>query len=160
MSKRLIILAPSAGGKSTLMRYLRENSNLSVFEMDEEVMSANGDKWPDDNNYKDTVLVPQIVAKIINKPNAIYIASYVPEVLLKKARSKGFCVVLINVTLVELTERNKKRMEAERYADSTPWLQLQLNTFNKLVEKGLIDHQIDGHKDIDNIARKIVALAN
>jgi guanylate kinase len=33
---KIIILAPSAGGKSTLMRYLREHTKLNVREMDEE----------------------------------------------------------------------------------------------------------------------------
>jgi len=36
-----MILAPSAGGKSKLMRYLREHSDLQVAETDEEVTKAN-----------------------------------------------------------------------------------------------------------------------
>lgn len=160
MPKQLIILAPSAGGKSTLMRYLRENTDLPVFEMDEEVLSANGNKWPDDNDYKDNVLVPLIVEKIIDKPEAVYLASYVPDDLLKEAHTKGFRVVLINVSLAELIKRNKKRMEVEKYADSTTWLQPQLDSFNKLAEKGLIDTHIDGHQDTASIASEIKALAN
>ena len=97
MSKQLIVLAPSAGGKSTLMRYLRENTDLQVFEMDEEVMRANENKWPEDNKYKDKVLVPRIVKGILQKPEAVYLASYVPEELLEEAHAKGFQIALINV---------------------------------------------------------------
>lgn len=160
MTNKLIILAPSAGGKSTLLRYLRENTDLPVFEMDEEVMTANGNRWPDDNDYKDKVLVPKIVKGILDKPEAVYLASYVPEELLKKAQTNGFQIALINVSLDELIQRNKKRMEVENYADSTPWLQLQLDTFNKLDENGLIDSQIDGHQNTASIANDIIALAN
>jgi predicted ABC-type ATPase len=160
MSKRLIILAPSAGGKSTLMRYLRDNTNLPIFEMDEEIMSANHNEWPSDNQYKDDVLVPKIVQAIIEKPEAIYLASYIPEDLLETARAKGFRIVLINISLHELMNRNKKRMDKEKYADSTPWLQLQLDSFDSIVEKGLIDTQIDGHQDTETIADEIIAITN
>ncbi len=128
--------------------------------MDEEVMSVNGNKWPDDNNYKDNVLVPKIVKKIISKSEAVYLASYVPEELLDEARSKGFQIAQINISLVELVRRNQMRMEIEEYSDSTPWLQLQLDSFNKLAEKGLIDTHIDGHQDTASIASEIKALAN
>ncbi len=42
MSYKIMILAPSAGGKSTLTRYLREHTDLHVAETDEEVVKANG----------------------------------------------------------------------------------------------------------------------
>ena len=135
MATKLIILAPSAGGKSTLMRYLRENTGLPIFEMDEEVMVANNNKWPRDNEYKDKILVPRIVRVILDKTEAIYLASYVPEELLKVAHTKGFKVILIDVSLAQLQQRNKKRMEMEAYADSTPWLRLQLDTFSSLRER-------------------------
>ena len=46
MSYKIIILAPSCGGKSSLMRYLREHTDLHIVETDEEVMKANNDVWP------------------------------------------------------------------------------------------------------------------
>jgi len=157
MSKKIIVLAPSAGGKSTLMNYLRDNTDLHIFEMDEEVMLANHDEWPSDNEYKDKVLVPKIVKSILEKSNAVYLASYVPEELLRLARRKDFKIILINFSLTELIERNKNRMKVESYADATPWLQLQLDTFKKLTKKGLIDIQIDGHQATKSIAEEIVA---
>lgn len=88
MSKN-IVLAPSAGGKSTLMKYLREHTDFNVREMDEEVIRENDGKWPDDNNYKDQVLVPKIVNEILSENNVLYLASYVPEHLIIKARNTG-----------------------------------------------------------------------
>ena len=158
MSKRLIILAPSAGGKSTLMRYLRDNSDLPVFEMDEEVMRANGNEWPRDNDYKDKVLVPQIVKNILEKPRVVYLASYIPEDLLEIARTKGFKVILIAVSVDELLKRNNKRIEQENYDDSSPWIEGQLKTYKGLVEKGLVDVSINGEQDIKTIADEIITL--
>jgi predicted ABC-type ATPase len=152
---KLIVLAPSAGGKSTLMRYLREHSDFNVMEMDEEVMKENNNKWPDDNDYKDKVLVPKIVKKILDEDNVLYLASYVPDELLIKARSKGFKIVLINLSIEELNRRNKERMRVEDYADASPWLQLQLDTFTKLRNKGLVDKVIDGHSSTKDIALSI-----
>jgi shikimate kinase len=149
---KIIVLAPSAGGKSTLMRYLREHTNLNVREMDEEVMKENNDTWPEDNDHKDQVLVPRIVKKILNEDNIVYLASYVPEDLIKDARAQNFIVLLLKVELDELLKRNKERMTIEHYADATSWLKLQLDTFTKLQDKGIIDKVIDGNLPTKDIA--------
>lgn len=154
MSK-IIVLAPSAGGKSTLMKYLREHTDFNVREMDEEVIRENDGKWPNDNNYKDQVLVPKIVSGILSENNVLYLASYVPEHLIIKARNTGFKIVLLNVGIEELNRRNKERMGIERYADASPWLQLQLDTFTKLKDKGLVDKVIDGNASIRDIATAV-----
>jgi adenylate kinase family enzyme len=159
MSKKIIVLAPSAGGKSTLMRYLREHTLLNILEMDEEVMKVNNDMWPNDNKYKDDVLVPEIVKNILMYDEVVYLASYVPEELIRIAREKKFLIVLINVSLSELELRNKKRMGQENYDDSTSWLQLQLETFQKLIKVGLIDKQINGQEATKEIAKDIELLA-
>lgn len=137
------------------MRYMREHTDFKVLEMDEEVMKENGDKWPDDNNYKDQVLVPKIVNRILDEDDVLYLASYVPEDLLIKARNQGFKVLLLDVSMKELIRRNKERIDSEQYADASPWLQLQIDTFTKLRDKGLIDKVIDGHPQTKDIALAI-----
>ncbi len=154
---RLIILAPSAGGKSTLLRYFRKNTSLNVKEMDEEVLKLNKDKWPEDNKYKDKILVPKIVDDILHENEVIYLASYVPRNYLKKARMLGFKVGLINLDLGELARRNTQRMLSESYADATPWLQLQLDTFTSIDKDGLIDFHIDGKRPVEDISKQILA---
>lgn len=153
---KLIVLAPSAGGKSTLMRYLRQDEKLNVREMDEEVMKANNNKWPNDNAYKDKILVPKVVSEIIAESEVIYLASYVPDEQLKLARDRGFKIVLLGIPLEELKLRNKKRMEIEGYDDATSWLQMQLDAFRRLQDQGLIDAVINGQNSTEKIAQKIL----
>ncbi len=153
---KLIVLAPSAGGKSTLMKFMREHTDFNIREMDEEVVKVNGGKWPDDNDFKDQVLVPKIVKEILAEASVIYLASYVPEDLILEARNKGFKVTLLDVSIEELSRRNKERMGIEHYADASPWLQLQLDTFTRLKAAGLIDKVIDGHASTKDIASAIL----
>lgn len=158
-SYKLIILAPSTGGKSTLMRYLREHSpNLPVYEIDEEVIKENGNEWPKDNRYKDKVLIPKISKRIIELDEAIFLASYIPDEILKEAKAKGFKVIVLDLSLDELKRRNKQRMAEEAYADSSSWLELQRNTNLRLIKEGIADLVIDGHQSTEEIAREICLL--
>ncbi len=50
-------------------------------------------------------------------------------------------------------------MRIENYQDATPWLQRQLDTFERLRRSGLVDKAIDGNQSVENIANRIVALA-
>ncbi len=157
-TKKLLILAPSAGGKSTLMRYLRDHTKLNIAETDEEVMNANNDVWPDDK-LKNKILVPQITKEIISRPEVVYFASYVPDELIKEARNKGFKIILLDLTIEQLAERNNKRMSIENYQDATPWLQLQLDTFKRIQKDGLIDLVIDGNQSVKDLAKQIQELS-
>lgn len=158
MSYKIIILAPSAGGKSTLMRYLRENTDLNIFETDEEVLKANNNIWPSDNDYKNKVLVPQTTEEIIKKDNIIFFASYIPTELVKKSKANGFRIIVINLTFEQLAERNKKRMNEENYNDATPWFKGQLDNYQKLSKDNLIDEKIDGSHAVLQIAEEIIKL--
>ena len=158
MAYKLIILAPSCGGKSTLMRYLREHTKLHIAETDEEVMKANNNVWPDDE-LKNKVLVPQTTRVIISLDSIVYFASYVPDELLIEARARGFKVILLEINMESLIARNKNRMSIENYQDATPWLKMQLDTFERLKKAKLIDEVIDGMQTVEEIAKQLVALA-
>ena len=158
MSYKIIVLAPSAGGKSTLMRYLRDCSNLEIAETDEEVMKANGNVWPDDE-LKNMELIPRTTKQLLERESIVYFASYIPEELIKTARSKGFLIILLDLMPETLKERNKKRMRTENYADVTPWLMMQLNDFARLYQNRLIDVVIDGNQPVEVLAKEIVRLA-
>lgn len=158
---KLIILAPSTGGKSTLMRYLREHSpELPIYEIDEEIMKENGNEWPKDNKHKDKALIPRISKRIIELDEAIFFASYVPDELLREAKTKGFKIIVLDLSLDELKRRNKQRMEEEAYDDSSSWLELQRNTNLRLIEDGIAELVIDGHKSIEGIAEEICLLSS
>src|SRR5438552_19196288 len=98
MSYKLLVLAPSAGGKSTLMRYLRAHTDLNVAETDELVTAANNGVFPDDE-LKNKLLVPETTRKVLVLPSVVYIASYIPENLVELARIKGFKTVLLDVSI-------------------------------------------------------------
>jgi adenylate kinase family enzyme len=159
MSNKIIILGPSAAGKSTLMRYLRKHTDLNIVEMDEEVTKANDNKWPSDNEYKDRVLVPKIVENVLKEDGVVYIASYVPTRLIRKARQNGFKIALLQLGQKGFVERNIQRMKAEGYADASPWFQKQLESYQRLIKAGLIDEVIDAHKPISDVANIVLQLA-
>ena len=147
MNYRIIVLAPSCGGKSSLMRYLREHTDLHIAETDEEVMKANNNVWPN-NDLKNKVLVPQTTNEIISRESVIYFASYIPDDLLIKAKQKGFKIVILEVPLNILSERNEKRMADEKYDDVSPWFNGQLDNFKELKSKGITNYSINGNQDI------------
>lgn len=158
MSYKILILSASCGGKSTLTRYLRANTKLNIAETDEEVMNANNGIWPDDE-LKNKVLVPLTTKKIIDsKESVIYFASYVPYVLIIKARQAGFVIIILEVDLASLEARNNERMKIEGYASASPWFKMQLDTYRDLKKLGLIDLIIDGSKPTKQIANSIKRL--
>jgi len=151
MNYKIIVLAPSCGGKSSLMRYLREHTDLHIAETDEEVMKANNNVWPN-NDLKNKVLVPQTTNEIISRESVIYFASYIPDDLLIKAKQKGFKIVILEVPLNILSERNEKRMADEKYDDVSPWFNGQLDNFKELKSKGITNYSINGNQDIEKVA--------
>lgn len=158
MSYKLLILAPSAGGKSTLMRYLREHTEFEIAETDEAVMKANSGMWPNDE-IKNKVLVPITTEEIISRSQVIYFASYIPDELIKDAKSKGFKLILIDLTIEQLLARNKKRMSEENYQDATPWLQTQLDNFARLKNDKMFDAVINGDQPIELLSKQISVIA-
>ena len=158
MSYKLLILVPSAGGKSTLMRDLRAHTTLHIAETDEEVMKANNNVWPNDG-LKNNVLVPQTTKEIIARNSVIYFASYIPVELIKEARANGFRVIVLEVNMKTLLKRNKQRMSTENYQDATPWFRMQLENYEQLKNAGLIDGVIDGIQPVEVLTRQIAALA-
>ena len=154
VSYKIIILAPSAGGKSTLMRYLREHSTLHVVETDEEVLKANNGTWPKDD-YKHKVLMPQITNEIISQANIVYLAKEMPDGSLRKARENGFKIIVLKLSLQRLDARNAKRMNEEGYDDASQWFKGQLEHLENLSKLGLVDEYIDGNLPTAEIADKI-----
>lgn len=158
MRYKLIILAPSAGGKSTLMRYLREHTDLHVAETDEEVVKANNGEWPSDHTYKDEVLIPQTINEIITRDQVIYLMKDMPIELLRKAKQNGFKVVILKLTKEQLLSRNKKRMAEEGYDDAAEWFDGQLKELDTFDKEELVDQHIDGDLSTEEIAQEVVKL--
>ena len=154
MNYKLIILAPSCGGKSSLMRYLREHTGLHIAETDEEVMKANDGVWPDDE-LKNKVLVPKTTNEIITRENVIYFASYIPTELLQKAKEKGFKIVVLETPLEALKKRNTNRMKIEGYDDVSQWFKGQLDNYQSLAENHIVDQVVNGNQTVEKVAAEI-----
>ncbi len=154
MNYKLIILAPSCGGKSSLMRYLREHTDLHIAETDEEVMKANNDVWPNDE-LKNKVLVPKTTNEIITREHVIYFASYIPTELLQKAKDKGFKIIVLETPLSVLRERNEKRIKEEGYDDVSQWFEGQLDNYEDLVKDHIVDKTINGNQAVEKVVAEI-----
>lgn len=73
---KLLVIGTQLSGKSTIVRYLREHTSLHVSEIDEEILSVNDGVWPDDNKYKDEVLVPAIYKRLAKQEDIVFFANY------------------------------------------------------------------------------------
>jgi shikimate kinase len=154
MNYKLIILSPSCGGKSSLMRYLREHTDLHIAETDEEVMKANNGVWPDDE-LKNKVLVPNTTNEIITRENVIYFASYIPTELLQKAKKKGFKIIVLETPLEVLNKRNTNRMKVEGYDDVSQWFKGQLDNYQSLAENHIVDQVVNGNQTVEKVAVEV-----
>ena len=154
MNYKIIILAPSCGGKSSLMRYLREHTDLHIAETDEEVMKANDGVWPD-NELKNKVLVPKTTNEIITRENVIYFASYIPTELLQKAKEKGFRIIFLETPLEVLNKRNTNRIKIEGYDDVSQWFKGQLDNYQSLTENNILDQVVNGNQTVEKVADEV-----
>jgi tRNA A37 N6-isopentenylltransferase MiaA len=154
---KIIVIGPSLSGKTTLTKELRKNNNLPISEMDEELTTLNGGEYPPNIDYKNDVLVPKIIRKILKQKEIIFFTNtnYFSEKDLKKAKNLGFKIIQLNVEYQELKKRNSKRVEDEKYEDLSLWLKGMLTYQKKILEKGLVDEVINGNQAISQIINQL-----
>jgi predicted kinase len=154
---KIIIIGPSLSGKTALVKELRKNNNLSISEIDEELTALNIGEYPKNVDYKNNVLLPQVIKKILNQKNIIFFTNtdYFNEKDLKKARNLGFKIIQLNVDYQELMSRNLYRVKNENYQDSSPWLKDMLVYQKDIQKKGLVDEIIDANKPVLEIVNQL-----
>ena len=157
---KVIVVGASLSGKTTLIRYLREHTDLPVHEIDEEVERANGGIWPDSIEYKNRVLVPPIVAKVLASDSIIFFtnAFYFSAEDLRLARTKGFKVFQLVAELEVLKQRNVHRVAEEGYDDQNQWLDSMVSYQNEIKDEGLVDVVINTNRPIDVVAHELQSL--
>lgn len=155
---KAIVVGTSLSGKTTLIKYLRKNTKLNVREIDEELTQLNGGHWPKDDNYKNTVLVPQIKENILSNDDILFFtnAHYFTSSDLVAAHQKGFKVVQLFVDKEELEKRNKNRMKNEGYEDHSQWFDSMLQYQKEIKNKGLVDKVIETNKLVEMIAQELI----
>lgn len=157
MVNKSLIIGSSLTGKTTLVKYLRDNLNMEVLEIDEELNRLNGGTFPD-MEYKNNVLIPKIKNEVLNKDEIIFFSNvhyYTPEDI-EVARQRGFKIILLSVDRRELKARNQHRVENEGYKDQRQWLDAQLQRQREIEDKGLIDMVIETNRPVEDIAQELV----
>jgi hypothetical protein len=153
-----IIIGTSLSGKTTLIRYLRANSELPILEIDEELTRLNNGEYPTDDKYKHMVLAPKVVQDILSREYIVFFTNtdyFTPEDL-RTARSRGFKVLQLIIDLEELKRRNELRIKNDGYSDLSEWLSGMLQYQTKIMELGLVDRVLNGDLPTEKIARQLL----
>jgi broad-specificity NMP kinase len=96
---KILIIGASTTGKTTLIKYLANCLDLPIQEADDILTELNGGTYPQDSKKKREVIVPTMVAQILNKPKIIFFtnAHYFKIDDLIEARDRGFTINFIEV---------------------------------------------------------------
>lgn len=154
---KAIIIGPSLSGKTTLVRYLRKNTDFSIAEIDEELTRLNKGEYPSDDKYKHEVLAPQVIDSVLDEDNILFFTNtdYFRVEDLKTAKNRGFKIVQLKLDLEELERRNKLRVEKEGYSDLSQWLKGMVDYQRKISEQGLVDLTLDASLPTEGIANDL-----
>lgn len=126
--------------------------------MDEELVQRNGGIYPTDTEYKHTILAPKIITDILSKKDIIFFTGtdYFTLGDLKLARNLGFKIILLSLSLTELSKRNKKRIRAESYEDMSRWFSGMLRYLKKVEDEHLTDKIIRADLPIEEISEELL----
>lgn len=156
MSKYLIIGA-SLSGKTSLVKFLRESTNIKVSEIDEKLTDLNHGSFPSDSKYKKEVLFPKIFKWLLSEKDVIFFSNvwyFEPEDI-SRLRESGFTVIYLNVGIENLRRRNTLRID-KGYEDMEPYLNDMILYFNEI--KDLIDNVIDANKSFASVSDDLIRL--
>lgn len=158
INMKAIIIGTSLSGKTTLVKYLHPQSNLSLLEMDDELARVNNGKYPEDVKYKHNVLAPQIIKDLLNLKKIVFFTNtdYFTGEDLKTAKDKGFKIIQLEVSLDELKRRNEIRVQKEGKDDWSRWFEGMLKSQRDIKEKGLVDKVIPMNQPIKDVARDLL----
>ncbi len=152
-----IVIGASLSGKTTVVRYFRSNTNISVSEMDEELMRLNNGKYPTDVKHKHEILAPKVIKDLLNKGDILFFTNtdYFSLDDLRKAKDKGFKIIQLELNLDELNKRNKSRVKNEGYDDLSGWLEGMVAYQEKIRNAGVFDITIDASQSVEKISEEI-----
>jgi broad-specificity NMP kinase len=154
----LVIYGSPAVGKTTLVEYLRNNSDLNISELDEEILKENNGVWPNDAQYRNSVIVQQVLQRIAEQEaNSIFVTSGLNATFVQNLRKHNGKVALLFLTEQKLIERNNKRI-VESGHDVIDQIKLNLNDQERLKKEVGFDYTIDATRSVEEIADEIIKL--
>jgi len=150
--KKAIITGPPFSGKSTLVKKLRELYPRFVFrELDELLIEMNGGIWPDNETYRNGILVPKVIDEVINsKDRFIFFTSYISPKDIKRAKRKGFLFFQLSCSRKVLIDRNVNN-EVGRQKEMDRNLRYQ----SEIRNIGLVDKELDCEKPTENLIESL-----
>ena len=153
---KIIILGPQCSGKTTLSRFLKQkDSNLPIIEEDELFTELNGGEYPQNVEYKEKTLRPQLEEKVRQADSIIFLTSYCNPSLLKELKSRGFKVAQLVLSQEEFQKRNEKRMREDGYADATAWAKEIFDFHDEVKNEKWADISIDASQPIEVVDKKV-----
>lgn len=155
---KAIVIGASLSGKTTLINQLRSLKNLPLLEIDDELTRINGGQYPDNVEYKHNILVPQIIKNVLGKQEIIFFTNtdYLTEEDLQKARSLGFKIIQLEISLEELERRNNIRVQNEGHDDWGQWLGGMVKYQTNIKEKGLVDKVLSMNQPTENAVNELL----
>jgi len=122
----------------------------------------NKGKYPSDSDYKNKILVPKIIKKLLSKNDCIFFTNtdYFSLGDLQKAKNKGFKIIQIDVGDKELLKRNTERIKKEGYDDSSKWLKGMVEYQRNIRGKGFVNEFVDGEKPTLQIVKQLKSILN
>jgi GTPase SAR1 family protein len=160
MKKKVIIIGASTVGKTTLLNYLKENySDLPVEEADDVLKKLNGGEYPKDSDYKMKVLAPKMVEDVLGRDSVVFFSNthYFKAKDLRRARGKGFVVMLLLLERKRMEERSIYRHLYEGYEDHTKYFDDMFAYQKEIRERGLVDVVVDTDRVVEEIADEILS---
>ena len=155
---KAIIIGASLSGKTTLIRYLRQHTDLPVLEIDEEVLRLNNNSWPTDDEYKKNVLTPKIIHELEGRNDVVFFTNsdYFDEKTLVQLKKAGFRIIQLSLSLKELRRRNLQRVKEENYQDMSPWLEGMVKYQRNIESRGLVDITLPADQPTETLAKDLV----
>jgi hypothetical protein len=155
---KTFIIGAQCTGKTRVAAYLREQTTgFDVVEMDDEIRELCDGEWPDDDVYKEEVLVPQVLGRVSLRENVVFFENHMSVERTQLLRRAGFLVIMLEVQREELLRRNGRRMAEEGYDSIAPYLDSELSNMDELRAHGLVDHVVSGEQPIDQVAQQVLA---
>ncbi len=152
-----IVIGTSLSGKTTIIRYLRSNTDISASEMDEELTKLNNGKYPTNAEHKHKNLAPKVIKDLFNKEDVLFFTNtdYFSLDDLRRAKDKGFKIIQLELDLDELNKRNENRIKDEGYDDLSEWLEGMVAYQENIRKAGIVDIVIDGNLSVEKISEEI-----
>lgn len=153
MIERAIIIGPSTAGKTTLLKILKEQVPVPIMELDDVLTEMNGGTYPRDEDFKMTILAPQVVNRVLGEEQIIFFtnADYFSAEELEEASSLGFSIIQLVLPRERMEERNENRVQNEGYEDISGYFDGMLAYQEDLRKKDIVHHEIITDQPIDRV---------